>query len=93
MNKLEPRLKLGTVVITTHAVLLLPEKEIESALFRHMYGDWGDLSSEDREQNNNAVRLDNDRIVSVYRTKKRRRFLVVTEQDHGVTTVLLPGEY
>jgi hypothetical protein len=61
-------------------------------LARHQAGDWGDVGSEDRQTNDEALVYGN-RVLSVYRTLKGVRLYVITEADRSVTTVLLPEDY
>jgi hypothetical protein len=60
-------------------------------LSRHVAGDWGDLSEEDRKENDYSVnkRL---RILSAYGTGDSKLW-VITEADRSVTTILRPDEY
>jgi hypothetical protein len=60
-------------------------------LIRHLSGDWGDLSSEDKAENDFSLRRDL-RIFSAYDTPKGRLW-IITEADRSATTVLLPSEY
>jgi hypothetical protein len=57
----------------------------------HATGDWGDLCTFDRRQNEIALR-DGYRIFSSYAVPAGRVW-VITEADRSVTTILLPEEY
>lgn len=88
------KFKLGQVLLTPGADDALNESG-ESAwtfLLRHLEGDWGDLSAEDKRLNDEAVE-DGRRILSAYRTAEGARLWVVTEADRLATTLLLPAEY
>ncbi len=61
-------------------------------LQRHLDGDWGDISEEDREANNLALQ-NGGRLLSAYRMGSGVKLWVITEADRSVTTVLLPDEY
>jgi hypothetical protein len=66
-------------------------------LDRHSRGDWGELSSEDRRQNDLAVQS-GARILSAYSTSLGTRLWIITEAadqagDRASTTILLPQEY
>lgn len=66
-------------------------------LRRHVVGDWGDVSDDDRKANDEAVK-DGARILSSYTTKTGAKVWIVTEaeDDNGqraATTLLLPSEY
>ena len=84
------RFALGQTVATPGALAAIPPDEIQAALRRHQRGDWGDLDEEDRRENEwslaNGFRL-------VYRSKPGVKFLIITEHDRSVTTVLLPDQY
>lgn len=64
---------------------------INNCLQRHKLGDWGDLSEEDKAQNNEAL-LDSAQLLSAYQYTDDIRIWIVTEADRTVTTVLLPEE-
>lgn len=88
---------LGQVVATPGAIATLGELKISpiSLLERHVNGDWGDLCKEDREQNDEALKVGN-RLMSVYGVDANdpsQKVWVITEWDRSVTTILLPDEY
>ena len=83
---------LGRTVITRGALDTLDGEEVLAGIARHAKGDWGDLCSEDREANNDALQT-GARLLSAYHTGGGRKFWVITEADRSVTTVLLPEEY
>jgi hypothetical protein len=89
---LGPRFELGQIVVTTDAAMKIPPGDIESALRRHSRGDWGDLDSKDRQQNDRAVERGGT-IASIFRATNGDKFYVLTEADRSVTTVLMPEEY
>ena len=69
----------------------------EDLLNRHVNGDFGDLSEEDRQRNNMAIR-DGSRIFSAYVLNGEEKVWIVTEavNDIGIreyTTIMLPEEY
>ena len=98
-NKTNQKFRLGQVVATPGALDAL-ENAGQSAsefLTRHVQGDWGLVSQEDREANDASL-LDGSRILSAYRLKDQTKIWVLTESvgDDGqraVTTLLLPEEY
>ena len=75
----------ATRLFTTPAAL--------DALAEHFAGDWGELSADDRAENERAVRAGDLRLFSVYRDRRGTRFYVITEADRSATTVLLPEDY
>lgn len=60
-------------------------------LSRHVRGDWGDLTEEDKQENELSVR-EGFRILSAY-GQGSQRLWVITKADRSVTTILLPEEY
>jgi hypothetical protein len=82
----------GQIVATRGALSVLSREDIMKALGRHLSGDWGDLSTEDKQENDFAVNNE-FRILSSYTSKKGVKFWIITEADRSVTTVLLPEEY
>ena len=94
-----PRFELGRVVATPSALKVLEDARQSPAEFldRHTRGDWGDLSEEDREANEAALR-DGSRILSAYMTRGAQKIWIITEAVGGPgtrasTTILLPEDY
>ena len=84
--------ELGQIVITPSALEVLPNVEVMKALSRHANGDWGDLTAEDRQENELSLR-EGLRLLSVYHTSSNVKFWIITEADRSVTTILLPEDY
>ena len=61
-------------------------------LTRHVTGDWGDLSDEDKEENELSVEQ-GFRILSAYTLEDDSRIWIITERDRSATTLLTPSEY
>ena len=53
--------------------------------------DWGDLCSEDKAENEKALR-DGERIFALYNICNEKVY-IITEWDRSVTTILFPYEY
>lgn len=83
---------LGQTVITSNALDTLDPADVQAALVRHASGDWGDLSPDDRDENELSLR-EGFRLFSAYRDRNNARFYVITEADRSATTVLLPEDY
>ena len=83
---------LGQTVITPGAQETLHPDDVGDALRRHERGDWGDVSEEDRAENEISLKS-KFRILSSYRDRKGTVFWIITESDRSVTTVLLPEDY
>jgi hypothetical protein len=82
------------VVATPGALEVLRDAEQDplELLTRHVTGDWGDLSEEDKEENAFSVNRQL-RILSAYDLPTGRKVWVISEADRSATTLLLPHEY
>jgi len=87
---------LGELVMTRGVNDLVAEDEefarfIWGSLKRHAAGDWGDLSEEDKKEN--EFSLDKYlRLLSAYK-RGNQKIWIITEADRSVTTILFPREY
>ena len=72
--------------------LIEAEQHPVELLRRHVTGDWGRLSDEDKAENELSVDK-GFRIFSAYRLKSGVKVWVITEWDRSATTILLPDEY
>jgi len=89
-----PRFPMGRPTITPSAEAALNAVGIHPIrlLARHIHGDWGDLSEEDRLQNELALLL-GMRLLSSYPLPGGGKVWVITEADRSLTTILLPDDY
>ena len=91
---LTPRFKLGRTVATAGAVAL--GVDLLPYLRKHHCGEWGDLSDDDKQANEDAVATDL-RILSKYHVKdeagRAYPMYVITEHDRSLTSVMLASEY
>ena len=88
------RFPLGRVVATPGAIEALAQANVDGRelLSMHYRGEWGDLSAEDKAENEFSI----DkylRIFSSYRISDDEKVWIITEADRSVTTLLLPSEY
>lgn len=95
MNDLA-KFNLGKTVTSIGISNALESKEIElkdilNLLDRHANGDWGDLSEEDKQLNDQAV-YNSDRIVSCYHLNDEKIY-IITEHDRSYTTIMFADEY
>lgn len=98
MSEFEP----GTVVCTMGVQQRIAEDPVLEEVFggflqRHLRGDWGDLDDEDKEMNDESLRMERegkpaDRLFSCYEYNGGRIY-IITEWDRSATTLLLPEEY
>ena len=84
--------RLGRIVATPNALHSITHEDILCGIQRHQRGDWGDLSQEDSEANDQAL-VNGTRILSSYTATNGTKFWIITESDRSVTTVLLPEDY
>jgi hypothetical protein len=80
-------------IVVTPGVLELAEQGIDLIyiLQRHLSGDWGELDTEDIQENNFSLN-NGYRLLSSYTTRLGKLW-IITEADRSVTTFLLPEEY
>ena len=85
---------LGRIVATPGALAALAAagQQPHEFLARHLRGDWGELSEEDRRENELSLRAD-FRLLSAYQTRLGETLWIITEADRSVSTILLPSEY
>ncbi|MGF7129128.1 hypothetical protein P3T40_000595 [Paraburkholderia sp. EB58] len=88
------RLKTGRLFATPAALdaLRAVNVSVGDLLSRHLCGDWGDLSAEDRAQNDLALEA-GLRVLSCYALPGNGKVWIITEWDRSMTTVLLPEDY
>lgn len=67
-------------------------KFVMNNLKRHANGDWGDLCSEDKAENELSLN-EGYRLLSAYETDGLPKIWIITEADRSATTVLFPDEY
>jgi hypothetical protein len=89
----------GKVVATPGAIEAMSRNKVNPVILmaRHLGGDWGDLSEEDRQANDEALQT-GARLLSAYKLEDQSRIWIITEAagEHGeraATTYLLPEEY
>jgi len=93
----EKKFPLGQIVMTRGVNDLVAEntefaKFVTESFRRHARGDWGDLSEEDKRENEYALGK-YLRLFSAYVKPPLRKIWIITEADRSVTTILFPEEY
>ena len=88
------KFELGQLVATPGALAALAESGESPGGFltRHAAGDWGDLSEEDRKENEFSL-AHGFRLLSSYKLRNGTKLWIITEADRSATTLLLPEEY
>jgi hypothetical protein len=80
-----------TRIVKTRGSDEFPQDFLMRCLERHANQDWGDLCSEDKKANDDAVRH-GGRVLSSYELRGDKLW-IITEADRSVTTLLTPEEY
>jgi hypothetical protein len=90
----QPAFELGQIVATPGALAALKKAGQQPGEFltRHVNREWGDLSDEDRKENDYSLEH-GFRVFSSYRSNAGDKLWVITEADRSATTLLLPEEY
>ena len=90
---------LGNLYITPGAIRTLHKNYTTGAefLIRHLSGDWGDISEEDKAANDSSIET-GGRLLSAYLLKDESKIWIITEAADAsgnriATTILLPEEY
>ena len=91
----QARFSPGQVVMTAGVDELVRQGRLNPTpyLSRHLHGDWGDLSDDDRQLNDAALKSGEDRLFSSYQVTPNLKLWIITEWDRSVTTLLLPSGY
>lgn len=88
------RFPLGRVLATPGALEALEKagQQPQEFLDRHAKGDWGEVDSQDAEENEFSLQR-GFRLLSSYTTNAGDRLFIITEADRSATTLLRPEEY
>ncbi len=94
------KFKLGIILITPGAADALNRANQHPSEFiqRHQSGDWGDLCTDDKQANDEAIKYEGDldkqqRVLSAYKTFLGEKIYIISEFNRSSTTILLPEEY
>ena len=90
-------INLGRLLMTRGVNDLVADDEafakfVMSSLTRHQRGDWGDLTDEDKQENDLSLKA-GFRVLSAYEAKGLPKVWIITEADRSATTILFPDEY
>ena len=94
-NQIAARVELGRLVATAGAIDAFAEAGVTPREFlcRHQHGDWGEVSADDKAENESSLR-EGFRLLSAYSLPHtERKIWIITEADRSATTILLPEEY
>ena len=87
-----PKFSLGLLAATPGALEALNEESFWPYIKRHANGDWGDVCTEDRAENELSLK-EGFRLLSAYHLPDGCKIWIITEADRSATTILLPEEY
>lgn len=87
-TRLKPLFHPGRLLIMPVALTALRANGIPviSVMLRHIAGDWGTVSADDRQQNDLSITA-GLRLISLYHLPDRTRIVVITEWDRSNTTI------
>ncbi|WP_186426458.1 hypothetical protein [Cupriavidus metallidurans] len=89
----QPRVALGRVFVSLQALKALGagQSPLTQFLLRHMQGDWGLVTDEDWQRNEQALDT-GDFLLSSYALSSGRKLWVHTTATRSATFALLPAE-
>ncbi|WP_082252120.1 hypothetical protein [Burkholderia pseudomallei] len=87
-TRLKPLFHPGKLLVAPAAVEALRSNSVPiiSVVLRHIAGDWGVVSEEDKRQNDVSIAT-GLRLISIYRLPDQTRVLVITEWNRAHTTI------
>jgi hypothetical protein len=87
-TRLKPLFHPGKLLVAPAAIeaLRLNSVPVISVVLRHIAGDWGVVSEDDKRQNDMSIAT-GLRLISIYRLPDQTRILVITEWDRSNTTI------
>ena len=98
MNRNYPKFSIGKLTITLFAELALERaaQKAEEFLSMHKNCKWGEITNEEKQQNDQIVsskNKTNKKVLSAYVTEFHECIWIVTDFGKKQTTILLPHEY
>jgi hypothetical protein len=86
--RLKPLFHPGKLLVSHAALAALCANSVPviSIVLRHIAGDWGIVSENDKRQNDVSIAT-GLRLISIYRLPDQTRILVITEWDRSNTTI------
>jgi len=92
-TRLKPLFHPGRLLVTPDALEKLRANRVPviSVMLRHIAGDWGIVSDDDKVQNDLSIAA-GLRLLSIYPLPDGARIVVVTEWDRSNTTIELIGQ-
>ncbi|TCK97129.1 hypothetical protein [Paraburkholderia sp. BL9I2N2] len=92
-TRLRPLFHPGRLLVTLPALAALHTNGVPviSVMLRHIAGDWGVISDDDKKQNDLSIGT-GLRLISLYHLPDGTRIIVITEWDRSSTTLEKLGE-
>ena len=90
-------INMGRLLMTRGVNDLVAEDEafakfVMNSLTRHCRGDWGNLTDEDKQENEISLKA-GYRLLSTYESEGLPKIWIITEADRSATIILFPDEY
>jgi hypothetical protein len=87
-TRLKPLFHPGKLLVAPAAIEALRSNSVPvvSVVLRHIAGDWGVVSEDDKRQNDVSIAI-GLRLISIYRLPDQTRILVTTEWNRAHTTI------
>lgn len=87
-TRLKPLFHPGKLLVSHAALATLRTNGVPviSIVLRHIAGDWGVVSKDDKRQNDVSIAT-GLRLISIYRLPDQTRILVITEWNRANTTI------
>ncbi|WP_144159670.1 hypothetical protein [Paraburkholderia sp. BCC1885] len=87
-TRLKPLFHPGKLLVSYAALAALRTNGVPviCVVLRHIAGDWGVVSEDDKRQNDVSIAT-GLRLISIYRLPDQSRILVITEWDRSNTTI------
>ncbi|HKR38409.1 MAG TPA: hypothetical protein VJU59_01820 [Paraburkholderia sp.] len=87
-TRLRPLFHPGKLLLSPAAFATLRANSVPviSVVLRHIAGDWGIVSEDDKRQNDVSIAT-GLRLISIYRLPDQTRILVITEWDRSNTAI------
>lgn len=88
-----PLFRIRRLLLVAGAEDEIPRDEVYAAVERHVRGDWGEASQEERTTNDDALLTGRGMLVSVFRSRSGLRFWVHTTEEKETFVALVPDEW
>ena len=90
-------INMGRLLMTRGVNDLVAEDEafakfVMNSLTRHCRGDWGNLTDEDKQENEISLKA-GYRLLSTYESEGLPKIWIIIEADRSTTTILFPDEH